>query len=348
MGYLFSIETLRLNNNGFVGELPSQLKNCRNLILFDLAENKLSGSIPEWLGASLRNLTILILQSNHFYGSIPPQLCHLTRIQLLDLSMNNISGTIPECLNSFTNLTQKGSSSQTIQHSFLVNLQGRFSEMLSYDDEASLIWKGLRAEFKSNLGLLKSIDLSSNKLIGEIPSEITYLLGLISLNLSRNQLTGQIPSRIGNLQELESLDLLRNQINGKIPTSLSLIASLGKLNLSENNLFGKIPTGTQLQSFDFAYDGNRLLCGAPLPRTCPEEEKGPRQSVLVNQDGQDGLIMQGYYISMGLGFAVGFWRVCGTLLLNKSCRYTYFNFLTFLNDWLHVKAAIICQRMLNR
>ncbi|XP_020411858.1 probable LRR receptor-like serine/threonine-protein kinase At4g36180 isoform X2 [Prunus persica] len=343
MGYLFSIETLRLNNNGFVGELPSQLKNCRNLTLFNLAENKLSGSIPEWLGASLPNLTILILQSNNFYGSIPPQLCHLTRIQLLDLSMNNISGTIPKCLNNLTTLTQKGSSSQTIHHSFLGDyLRGYFSGC--YDDEASSTWKGFRAEFKSNLGLLKSIDLSSNKLIGEIPSEITYLLGLISLNLSRNQLTGQIPSRIGNLQELESFDLSRNQINGRIPTSLSWIARLAKLDLSENNLFGKIPIGTQLQSFDYAYGGNPLLCGAPLPKTCPEEEKGPGQPVLVNQVSQDGLITQGYYISMGLGFAVGFWGVCGTLLLNRSCRHTYFDFLNLLNDWLHVKAVIISQK----
>ncbi|ONI14147.1 hypothetical protein PRUPE_4G265000 [Prunus persica] len=300
MGYLFSIETLRVNNNGFVGELPSQFKNCRDLTLFNLAENKLSGSIPEWLG-------------------------------LLDLSMNNISGTIPKCLNSLTALVRKGSSSQTIRHDYMGD-SARITFYEVYDDEASLIWKGLRAEFKSNLGHLKTIDLSCNKLIGESPSEITYLLGLISLNLSRNQLTGQIPSTIGNLQELESLDLSRNQINGRIPTSLSRIASLG----------------TQLQSFDYAYGGNPLLCGAPLPKTCSEEEKGPGQPVLVNQDSQDGLITQGYYISMGLGFVVGFWGVCGTLLLNMSCEYTYFNFLTFLNDWLHVKAAIIRQRMLNR
>ncbi|PQP99448.1 putative LRR receptor-like serine/threonine-protein kinase [Prunus yedoensis var. nudiflora] len=276
MGYLFSIETLRLNNNRFVGELPSQFKNCKNLTLFNLAENKLSGSILEWLGASLPNLTILILQSNNFYGSIPQQLCHLTRIQLLDLSRNNISGTIPKCLNSLTTLTQKGSSSQTIQHSFLGDYLGGYI-LGRYDDEASLTWKGFRAKFKSNLGLLKSIDLSSSKLIGEIPSEITYL-------------------------ELESLDLSRNQINGRIPTSLSRIASLG----------------TQLQSFDYAYGGNPLLCGAPLPRTYPEEEKGLGQPVLVNQDGHGGLITQGYYIIMGLGFGVGFWGVCGALLLNRQ------------------------------
>ncbi|KAL6293938.1 hypothetical protein ACE6H2_002080 [Prunus campanulata] len=333
MGYLFNIETLRLNNNGFVGELPSQFKNCRKLTLFNLAENKLSGSIPEWLGASHPNLAILILQSNHFYGSIPPQLCHLKSVQLLDLSMNNISGTIPKCLNSLTTLTQKGSSR--------VFAGG-------YDDKASVMWKEARSKYKSTLGLLKSIDLSSNKLSGEIPSEITYLVGLISLNLSRNQLTGQIPSRIGNLQELDSLDLSRNQLNGRIPTSLSRIYRISSLNLSENNSFGKIPIGTQLQSFDYAYGGNPLLCGPPLPRTCSEDEKDPGQPVLVNQDNKSGLITQGFYINMGLGFAVGFWGVCGTLLLNRSGRYTYFNFLTFLNDWMYVKAAIIRQRILSK
>ncbi|KAH0979475.1 hypothetical protein GBA52_006652 [Prunus armeniaca] len=339
MGYLFGIETLKLNNNRFVGELPSQLKNCTKLTLVDVGENKLSGLIPEWLGENLLNLTIIILRSNQFYRSIPPQLCHLTHLQILDLSMNNISGTIPKCLNNWTTLAQKGTSTLTMAH---------VTRSRYYIDEEYVTWKGLRSKYKSTLGLLKSIDLSCNKLSGEIPIEITYLVGVVSLNLSRNRLTGQIPSRIGNLQELDSLDLSRNQINGRIPTSLSWIYRLSMLDLSENNLSGKIPIGTQLQTFDFAYGGNPLLCGEPLPRTCSEEEKGPGQSVYVNEDDKDGLITQGFYISMGLGFAVGFWGVCGTLLLNKSCRYTYFNFLTFLNDWLYVKVEIIKQRILNK
>ncbi|VVA22178.1 PREDICTED: LRR receptor [Prunus dulcis] len=168
MGYLFSIETLRLSNNRFVGELPSQLKDCTKLTLFDLGENNLSCSIPEWLGASLPNLGILILQGNQFYSSIPPQLCHLTHIQILDLS-NNISGTIPKCLNNLIALAQKGNSSLTIQHYYTYQLDKVFISW-PYDDEASLTWKGVRSKYKSTLGLVKSIDLSSNKLIGEIPS----------------------------------------------------------------------------------------------------------------------------------------------------------------------------------
>ncbi|PQM42846.1 putative LRR receptor-like serine/threonine-protein kinase [Prunus yedoensis var. nudiflora] len=344
MGSLFSIETLILNHNRFVGELPSQFKNCRKLTLFDLGENKLSGSIPEWLGANLPNLAVIILGSNQFYKSIPSQLCHLTRLQILDLSMNNISGTIPKCLNNLTTLVKQGNSSPTIQHRYISSM----GSIWGYNDEAYLTWKGVRSKYKRTLGLVKSIDLSSNKLIGEIPSEITYLVGLISLNLSRNQLTGQIPSRIGNLQELDSLDLSRNQINGRIPTTLARIDRIGKLDLSQNNLSGKIPIGTQLQSFDpSSYAENPLLCGLPLP-TCPEDEKSPGQPVLVNKDDKDGLITQGFYISIGLGFAVGFWGVCGTLLLNRSCRLTCFSFLTFLHDWLYVKASIIRPKMLNK
>ncbi|CAL2241788.1 unnamed protein product [Prunus armeniaca] len=309
MGYLFGIKTLKLNNNRFVGELPSQLKNCTMLTLVDVGENKLSGLIPEWLGENLLNLAIIILRSNQFYRSIPLQLCHLTHLQILDLSMNNISGTIPKCLNNWTTLAKKGTSTLTMHHQ---------SFLLDYIDEEYVTWKGVRSKYKNTLGLVKSIDLSCNKLSGEIPTEVTYLVGVVSLNLSRNQLTGQIPSRIGNLEELDSLDLSRNQINGRIPTSLSWIYRIGYLDLSQNNLSGKIPIGTQLQTFVFAYGGNPLLCGEPLPRTCSEEEKGPGQPVLVNEDDKDGLITQGFYISMGLGFAVGFWGVCGTLLLNSA------------------------------
>ncbi|CAL2241822.1 unnamed protein product [Prunus armeniaca] len=339
MGYLVSIETLKLNNNRFVGGLPSQLKNCTMLTLVDVGENKLSGLIPEWLGENRLHLAIIILRSNQFCRSIPSQLCHLRHLQILDLSMNNISGTIPKCLNNWTTLAKKGTSTLTMIHA---------THSRDYIDEEYVTWKGVRSKYRSTLGLVKSIDLSCNKLSGEIPTEMTYLVGLVSLNLSRNRLTGQIPSRIGNLQELDSLDLSRNQINGRIPISISQINRIGYLDLSQNNLSGKIPIGTQLQTFDFAYGGNPLLCGEPLPRTCSEEEKGPGQSVLVNEDDKDGLITQGFYISMGLGFVVGFWGVCGTLLLNRSCRYTYFNFLNFLNDWLYVKVEIIKQRILNK
>ncbi|VVA38061.1 PREDICTED: LRR receptor [Prunus dulcis] len=345
IGSVFRIETLKLRSNRFVGQLPSSLKNCTSLELVDVGDNKLSGPIPKWLGVSLRKLVILMLSSNHFNGSLPAQICHLTHIQILDFSMNNISGSIPKCLNNLTTLVQKGKSSLEITH-FLEHSDGT----TMYEDDATFIWKGRMYSYKNTLGLVKRIDLSSNILTGEIPSEITHLVELVSLNLSGNQLTGQIIPEIGNLQSLEALDLSRNQIEGRIPTSLARIDRLDFLDLSLNNLSGEIPIGTQLQSFDpSVYAGNPQLCGAPLKKMCAAQHV---QTDLSNQeDDKDELITLGFYISMGVGFAAGFWGVCCTLIFKRSWRYAYFKFLNGLNDWLYVRVALIKRQlkdMLNR
>ncbi|ONI22866.1 hypothetical protein PRUPE_2G155600 [Prunus persica] len=319
----------------FVGQLPSSLKNCTSLVVLDVGDNKLSGPIPEWLGVSLKKLVILMLSSNHINGSLPSQLCHLTQIQILDFSMNIISGSIPKCLTNLTTLAQKGNSSLNISHSYEIST---INLVDFYDDDATFI----------TLGLVKIIDLSSNKLTGEIPSEITHLVGLVSLNLSRNQLTGQITPKIRNLQALDSLDLSRNHIDGRIPTSLARIDRLGLLDLSYNNLSGKIPVGTQLQGFDPSfYARNLQLCGPPLKKMCADEvEKGQSEKTdFINQEDKDELITPGFYISMGLGFAAGFWGVCGTLIFSRSWRYTYLKFLNGLNDWLFVRIALLKRQL---
>ena len=41
----------------------------------------------------------------------------------------------------------------------------------------------------------------------------------------------------------------------------------------DNNLLGEIPVSTQLQTFNTSsFMENPELCGAPLPKTCPNEE----------------------------------------------------------------------------
>ena len=173
MGLLLGIETIYLSNNSFSGEIPSSLKNCTKLKFINLGHNNLSGQIPMWLGSSHPNLIIFFLRSNHLFGSIPSHLCHLRNLQLLDLALNHISGSIPKCLNNLTALTQKRSPISTIS----LSCYGSCSPFLgNYDYRAFWMWKGREFEYKNNLGRIKSIDLSSNKLIGPIPREIMELL----------------------------------------------------------------------------------------------------------------------------------------------------------------------------
>ena len=44
----------------------------------------------------------------------------------------------------------------------------------------------------------------------------------------------------------------------------------------------------------------------------------------------------GMYVSAALGFIIGFWSVCGTLVLKKSWRYAYFRFF----DNIQVRAEL--------
>ncbi|XP_059624900.1 receptor-like protein EIX2 [Cornus florida] len=352
IGFLHQLQTLNLRNNNFIGELPSSLKNCRNLIHLDLGENKLSGKIPAWIGSNLTKMMVLSLRSNEFSGSVPVNICHLNKIRILDLSQNNISGNIPRCVNNFTSLVQRDNDDEEIA---ILYPQINRIYHVDYVDSALLLWKGQVYEYQNTLGLVRGIDLSCNKLTGKIPEEISSLAELIFLNLSRNNLTGTIFQKVGQLEKLEILDLSQNQLSGEIPSGLARLTFLSVLDLSYNNLSGKIPSSTQLQSFDAAsYTGNQELCGLPLPNKCPGDDSDAVDPSSIddcqkdNNIQEDSFITPEFYISMGLGFGVGFGGLFGTLVLKRTWRYAYFKLLNNITDWLYVTAAVNMARLQRR
>ncbi|XP_075485249.1 receptor-like protein EIX1 [Primulina tabacum] len=326
---------LFLGNNNFSGELPFGLNNNKFLLILDVGGNKLTGKIPTWIGTDYARLAYLNIRGNNFFGSIPPEICHLTQIRILDLSRNNLSGTTPlHCFENFTNLIQKNSSLTDGVRDMID------SPPLLYKEMAKIVvqLKGREYEFSTTLYLLKLIDLSSNKIEGDIPTDVFRMKGLLSLNLSRNHLRGHIDPAVHQMESLESLDLSRNKLSGEIPMGLGDLPFLDFLDLSNNNFSGKIPPGTQLQGFSAsAYAGNIGLCGPPLPR-CPEDGPNPPLGDHGKQDKGDASgdafpnqsFLKEFYITIVLGFIVGFWGVVGTLLLRKSWRYAYFNFFDSL------------------
>nr|XP_010910877.1 receptor-like protein EIX2 [Elaeis guineensis] len=331
IGSLLSLESPHLNNNSLAGELPSSLKNCIKLVALDLGENQISGNIPSWIGKSLPNLVILRLHSNKFAGSIPPELFYLSSLQVLDIAQNTLSGIIPRSfgnLAAMTKIQEKG---------FLL-----YENWGSYLDSILVYMKGRELQYSKTLGLVTSVDLSSNNLFGEIPEELTSLFGLLVLNLSKNALTGEIPKKIGNLRWLESLDLSRNNLSDEIPSSISSLTSLSQLNLSYNHLKGRIPSGFQLQTLSdpSIYIGNQDLCGPPLTDSCPgdgDSSPSKNSSITAEEDGSEFLW---FYSGISPGFGVGILGVFSVLFFMPSWRYALFMLIDHIVDWFYVTISL--------
>ncbi|WKA07240.1 hypothetical protein VitviT2T_025088 [Vitis vinifera] len=329
IGSLFSLKALHLQNNGLSGSIPSSLRDCTSLGLLDLSGNKLLGNVPNWIG-ELAALKVLCLRSNKFIAEIPSQICQLSSLIVLDVSDNELSGIIPKCLNNFSLMAAIETPDDLftdLEHS-------------SYELEGLVLMTvGRELEYKGILKYVRMVDLSSNNFSGSIPTELSQLFGLRFLNVSKNHLMGRIPEKIGRMTSLLSLDLSTNHLSGEIPQSLADLTFLNRLNLSHNQFRGRIPLSTQLQSFDaFSYIGNAQLCGAPLTKNCTEDDES--QGMDTIDENEEGSEMRWFYISMGLGFIVGFWGVCGALLFKENWRYAYFQFLYDIRDWVYVAVAI--------
>ncbi|KAL2334691.1 hypothetical protein Fmac_015904 [Flemingia macrophylla] len=320
IGYLSSLRSLNIRNNSLSGIFPTTLRKNNELVSLDLGENNLSGTIPSLIGESLLHLRILRLRSNSFSGHIPNKICNMTFLQDLDFAHNSLSGNIPSCFSHLNAMFEKNKSSHLCIY-YGVSIDGAEDYAISV-----FLWtKGRDVEYKSILGLVTNIDLSNNNLSGTIPREITDLDGLIYLNLSHNQLSSKIPPSIGNMRLLESIDISRNQLSGEIPSTISNLSFLSRLDVSHNHLKGKIPTGTQIQSFEALDFAGNNLCGPPLPTNYDSNQK---VSVTDNIGTEiDEHEVNWFFVSMAIGFVMGFWTVVAPLLIYRSWRYAYFSFL---------------------
>ncbi|KAJ0966693.1 hypothetical protein J5N97_023610 [Dioscorea zingiberensis] len=339
MGSPCLIGVLHLGNNNLSGEIPSSLSSCKFLVTLDFGGNKLTGKIPTWIAESLKFLRILRLRHNLLYGDIPQELSFLRLLKILDLADNSLSGAIPQVFGNFTAMHDTTEAPESILDWFKSQILTRVNNfsVIGYTESLSIITKGMQLQYTKNLQFVRSMDLSMNQLSGEIPAELGNLYGLKSLNLSRNHLTGHIPSSIGGLQALESLDLSVNSLEGEIPQSLSAMSFLSHLNLSHNNLSGRIPSGYQLQTLNdpSIYIGNNDLCGPPLLQRCSNNDTvhDQRPSCDAAEDDCDSDETQWLYIGSAVGYVLGLWAVCVSLLFSEALRNAYFDLI----DCMHHK-----------
>ncbi|XP_028786757.1 LRR receptor-like serine/threonine-protein kinase GSO1 [Neltuma alba] len=299
---------LDLSDNGFFGKFSLDKLNWTNLEYLLLDRNKFSGSLPIPMA---ENLGIIKLRTNQFTGNIPTILCELSYLNIIDLAENKLSGSIPHCLRIIEHLPDLPFWAKHLpyiidQSIAIVHIFTKGSKLAYQVDSFLSFGRGI-------------IDLSANSLLEKFLKNLVSMSKILSLNLSRNYLTGKIPKEIGGMKSLESLDLSYNKLLGEIPSTISNLSFLAYLNLSYNNFTGQIPSGTQIQSFDsWSFLGNPELCGDPLPKKCNKKEE-THGSKLAEED-EDDSFLKSLYLGMGVGFAVGFWGVCGICKTNNAIR----------------------------
>ncbi|KAD2804599.1 hypothetical protein E3N88_37976 [Mikania micrantha] len=325
-----SLAWIKLNDNNFNGKLPRDLKNLRFLRVLDLGNNEFFGNIPKWIGEDLTYMMVLRLHKNNFVGRIPQSLCRCSNLQILDVANNNLTGSIPHCFGKLHGM---------IQTTGLDIHNGSYTS--DENQMMTQVMKGMELEYTTTLKLVFNMDLSSNKLTGQIPQEITALTLLVGLNVSHNHLTGTIPDNIGYMKALNSLDLSDNRFTGMIPSSLAALNFLSYMNLSHNNLSGRIPTGNQLQTIadPSMYAGNMDLCGAPLLNNCSNHENTPTTSKNNKEDADEPNNLW-FYVDILCGFATGFWGIIGVLLFKKQWRKKLFMFAEVTMDNVFVAVAL--------
>jgi hypothetical protein len=118
---------------------------------------------------------------------------------------------------------------------------------------------------------LRMIELATmSGLVGPIPTQLCSLTTLRRLCICRCGLTGEIPKEIGQLVGLEELQLFGNHLSGTIPTSLGNLTELKLLSLGEytgGNDFKPMPLPAcfaSLKNLEALFMANCHLRG-PLP-----------------------------------------------------------------------------------
>lgn len=144
LGFIPHLRTLDLSGNSFNGTLPESIFNASELQVLDLSGNAFAGSVRGVVAS--RNLTVVSLRGNRLSGEIP---AGVGSLQVFDVSGNLLSGSLP---------AEFGGGSLRYLN-------------LSSNQLTSAIPPG----FASGIPANATIDLSFNRLSGEIPASAALL-----------------------------------------------------------------------------------------------------------------------------------------------------------------------------
>ncbi|XP_039117971.1 receptor-like protein 13 [Dioscorea cayenensis subsp. rotundata] len=217
---LTMLKYAQFSGNNFKGILSIDIfSNNTDLKVLDLSNNYQLEVQTEHLGMEPSFQLYKIFLSNCIlnkpFGLIPTFLSNQYMIESIDLSNANLKGDIPLWL--FKNKTELKA----------LNLRNNLLN-------GSFI-------FPSHKTNLLFFDVSNNKLSGEIPNNIGYVIPNVEfLGMSHNFLQGDIPSSFKNLSHLAFLDFSNNNLSSQISNHIGYLNNMQTLDLFGNNFQGNL------------------------------------------------------------------------------------------------------------
>ncbi|KAK3423937.1 hypothetical protein EUGRSUZ_F00688 [Eucalyptus grandis] len=239
-----SLTTLYLFFNRNLSRILPKSNWTSPLESLSLWRTSFSGEIPDSIG-NMKNLTVLDLENCKFTRHIPSSIWNLNQLQVLYINRNSFCGVVEfELFTKFKNLRIPFVSHElnliydTLEYTFpKLEILGLYSCNLTK-----------LPYFLNSLKRLTYLDLSSNRIGGEIPM---WFWGVSHdtlewLDLSNNLLEGgiqllndstnEIPSSICQFSSLQYLELSNNNFSRNMPLCLVKCVNLSMLALSHNNL----------------------------------------------------------------------------------------------------------------
>jgi hypothetical protein len=202
--------SLKISDNKVEGKLPRSLANCSKLEVLDLGGNMIRDTFPVWL-EKLPALKILVLQANKFYGPIGNRGTATTwpMLHVMDLSSNEFTGNLlKEFVQSLGGMQLSSNNESRARY---------VGDNYHIMESVTITNKGRKMHMDRILTLFTYLDLSDNKLGGQIPKWI-WNMSLIYLNLSCNNFDFldqfSNPISLPYSDTLITLDLHANQLPG--------------------------------------------------------------------------------------------------------------------------------------
>ena len=222
MTKLTKLQVLLVHNNELTSNPDDAFHFIRknsNITVLDIADNGFTGTIPDALFSDyLPNINTFSAGSNCFSGSLPSSICSATNLETLVLSG---LGSSRLCQNDIwkDSIFSGYFNGFTARH----HIAGTLPQCLFAMDKLSYLY------------------LSGNRMLGELPDEISPVLQNVSL--SYNALSGTLPSKLLASSNLTYLNLGHNRISGDLRAFDDYSGSQDDLDLTlkVNDLSGSIP-----------------------------------------------------------------------------------------------------------